>query len=71
VKLFWKAGVKGLGGKGGAMSRVSGQVSGGTGWTIKTVSQPARGPVTKSTVTELKRNKSLRDVAKVAKKYAK
>jgi hypothetical protein len=41
------------------------------GWTIKTVSQPPRGPVTKTTVTELHRNKSLRDVAKVAKKYAK
>ena len=40
-------------------------------WTIRTVSEPARGPVTKETVRELKRVKPLREVAKIAKKYAK
>jgi hypothetical protein len=40
-------------------------------WTIRTASDSKRGVVTKKTVTELSRAKSLRGVAKVAKKYAK
>ncbi len=40
------------------------------GWTIKTVQEPARGPVTKTTVSQLSHNRSLRGVQKIAKKYA-
>lgn len=40
-------------------------------WTIRSASDTKRGPVTKKTVSELSRSKSLRGVAKVAKKYAK
>jgi len=40
-------------------------------WTIQKPAAPPRGPVTRETVTELLRDKGLRDVAKIAKKYAK
>jgi hypothetical protein len=40
-------------------------------WTIRKASEPARGTVTKTTVQELSRDKSLRGVARIAKKYAK
>jgi hypothetical protein len=40
-------------------------------WTIRTASDSKRGSVTHKTVSELSRAKSLRGVAKVAKKYAK
>ena len=39
-------------------------------WTIRTVSEPKRGPVTKTTVSKLSGDRSLRGVAKLAKKYA-
>jgi hypothetical protein len=42
----------------------------GNGWTIRKVTESTRGPVTRTTVRELARDKSLRDVAKIAKKYA-
>lgn len=41
-----------------------------TGWTIRTVQEPPRGPVTKSTVTKLSGDKSLSGVKKIARKYA-
>lgn len=41
------------------------------GWTIRKIDVPDRGPVTKTTVKELARNKSLRRVAEIAQKYAK
>jgi hypothetical protein len=40
-------------------------------WTIRSASDTQRDGVTKKTVSELWRSKSLRGVAKVAKKYAK
>jgi hypothetical protein len=40
------------------------------GWTIRKVSESNRGPVTKTMVKELARDRSLRDVARLAKKYA-
>jgi hypothetical protein len=39
-------------------------------WTIRKVPEPARGPVTRETVKELSRDRSLRGVAQIAKKYA-
>jgi hypothetical protein len=39
-------------------------------WTIRTPASPKRPPVTRETVTELKRDPSLREVAKIAEKYA-
>jgi hypothetical protein len=41
------------------------------GWTIRKIAEPNRGPVTKTTVKELAKNKSLRRVAEIAQKYAK
>jgi hypothetical protein len=41
-----------------------------SGWTIKKVHLAKRRPVDSETVKELLRDKTLRDVAKVARKYA-
>ncbi|HKF13795.1 MAG TPA: hypothetical protein VKB13_01040 [Gaiellaceae bacterium] len=40
-------------------------------WTIRSASDTKRGRVTSTTVRELSQTKSLRGVAKIAKKYAK
>lgn len=39
-------------------------------WAIRKVAQQPRGPVTEKTVKDLSRDRSLRGVARVAKKYA-
>jgi hypothetical protein len=40
-------------------------------WTIRVVKLPERRPITQQTVKDLLRDKDLRDVARVAMKYAK
>jgi hypothetical protein len=39
--------------------------------TFKTLPEPKRGPVTRDTVRQLVKNDSLRQVAEIARKYAK
>jgi hypothetical protein len=43
----------------------------GSGSTIRKVSEPKRGGITKETIQKLSRDRSLRGVARIAKKYAK
>jgi hypothetical protein len=47
------------------------KIASGADWTIKKVSEPKRDGVTKETIQKLSRDRSLRGIARIAKKYAK